>query len=145
VAVQGVALLKDFRAIEEEFGFPGTYSYAQEYLDFEQYVVFTRETFLSVFLSLVAVFAVILFITGSLFVTVLVGIAVLLVDYFLVALLFYWGLTFNSIVVINIVIALGLAVDYSAHIAHTYLTIVPPARCKTDAEKRSYKARTAIS
>jgi len=145
ISVQGVAYLEDVRKIETEYGFEGTYSYSLEYLDFEQYVVFTEETTLSVGLSLVAVFFVILFVTGSLFVTILVGIAVLLVDYFLLALIYYWGLTFNSIVVINVVIALGLAVDYSAHIAHTYLTIEPPARCKTEQEKRAYKAKTAVS
>jgi len=108
-------------------------------------VVFTRETILSVGLSLVAVFFVIIFITGSIFVTVLVTIAVLLVDLFLVALIFYWGLTFNSVVVVNVVIAIGLAVDYSAHIAHTYLTVKTTSKQKTNEEKRIHKARTAVS
>ena len=44
----------------------------------------------------------------------------------------------------NLVIAIGLAVDYSAHIAHTYLTITPPMDL-TNGEKRRYKARKAIS
>lgn len=43
-------------------------------------------------------------------------------------------------------IALGLAVDYSAHIAHCYLVVVPPpGLCKTDAEKRLYKVKKALS
>lgn len=75
----------------------------------------------------------------------LVTLAVLLVDLFLIALIHYWGLTFNSIIVVNVVIAIGLAVDYSAHIAHTYLTITPPKKCVTDEQKRVYKARTAVS
>jgi len=131
VAVQGVKYLEDIRKIENEVGFEGTFSYAVEFLDFEQYVVFTQETLLSVGLSLVAVFFVIIIITGSLFVTLLVTLAVLLVDLFLVALIYYWGLTFNSVVVVNVVIAIGLAVDYSAHIAHTYLTVKTTKRHKT--------------
>lgn len=66
VATQGVDFLVDIRRLEEEYGLPGTYSYAQEYLDFEQYVVFTDETFLSCGLSVIAVVLVILFITASL-------------------------------------------------------------------------------
>ena len=88
---------------------------------------------------------VILIITASVQVTMLVALCVLLVDIFLVALIFYWGLTFNSIVVVTIVIAIGLSVDYSAHIAHTYLIIIPPESCKTKSEKRIYKAKKALS
>ena len=111
------------RDIEDKFGLPGTFSYAQEFLDYELYFVFLEETILSTSLSIVSVTLVVLFITGSLPVTLLVVLAVLLVDVFLLALIYYWNLTFNNIVVINIVIAIGLAVDYSAHIAHTFLIV----------------------
>ena len=104
-------------------GLDGTYSYAIEYLNFEQYVVFIKETLLSTGLSFIAVVLVILFITASVPVTILVTISVLLVDFFIVALVHYWNLTFNNIVVVQVVIAVGLAVDFSAHIAHTYLVI----------------------
>jgi|Transcript_11735 predicted RND superfamily exporter protein len=114
-------------------------------LDYELYVVFEDETALSVGLSIVAVFFVVLFVTASLPVTGLVCLAVLLVDYFLLALIHYWDLTFNNVVVINIVIAIGLAVDYSAHISHTYLIIEPPAEMTTNSEKRKYKAHKALS
>lgn len=96
-------------------------------------------------LSIAAVTLVIFFITSSVAVTLLVLLAVLLVDYFLLSLLFFWGLTFNSIVVVNTVIAIGLSVDYSAHIAHTYLMVKPPANLKTKMQQRGYKARVAIS
>jgi len=97
-------------------------------------------------MSFMAVVLVILFITTSLTATLLVAICVALVDLFLLALLYYWGLTFNTIVVLQIVIALGLAVDYSAHIAHCYLVVIPPkGLCKNNAEKRLYKVKKALS
>jgi len=96
-------------------------------LDYELYVVFIDETLLSVGLSIVAIFFVVLFVTGSLPVTLLVCLAVILVDVFLMAIIHFWDLTFNNVVVIQIVIAIGLAVDYSAHISHTYLLVEPPA------------------
>ena len=113
-------------------------------LDYELYVVFMDETLLSVGLSIVAVFFVVLFVTGSLPVTGLVCLAVLLVDLFLIALIHFWDLTFNTVVVVNVVIAIGLAVDYSAHISHTYLIIEPPSEM-TNAQKRVYKAHKALS
>ena len=92
-------------------------------LNYETYKVLLKESILSIGLSLVAVAAVVFMITGSLPVTALVVLSVILVDYFLIALIYYWDLTFNTIIIVNIVIAIGLAVDYSAHIAHTYLII----------------------
>jgi Niemann-Pick C1 protein len=114
-------------------------------IDFEQYVVFVKETALSIGLSIMAVFFVVLFITGSIPVTLLVVFAVLLVDLYLLALIHFWDLTMNNIIVVNLVIGLGLSVDYSAHIAHTYLMVKPPKECTEAKEKRMYKARLAVS
>ena len=99
---------------------------------------------LSIGLSIVAVFLVVIFITGSLPVTILVVFAVALVDVFLLGIIHYWDLTMNNIIVVNLVIGLGLAVDYSAHIAHTYLIIDAP-KGSTVKEMRMFKARVAVS
>lgn len=98
-------------------------------------------------LSIGACLIVILFITASPQATFLVALCVALVDVFLAALIFYWGLTFNPFVVLNIVIAIGLSVDYSAHISHSYLvTEVPNDETgkkiyNTQEKKRVYKAQ----
>ena len=114
-------------------------------LNYEQYVVLIPQTFTSVGLSLVAVLITVMFVTGSLPVTLLVIFSVVLVDVFLLALVNYWDLTMNSIVTVFLVIGLGLSVDYSAHIAHTYLTVEPPESMTTAMEKRHFKASVAIS
>lgn len=136
--------MTDIRAIESKYGFGDIYSYSDSMLEFEGYVVFVKETCLSVGLAVVAVFLVVLFITGSLPITILVVLAVLLVDLYLLGLVHLWDLTMNNIVVVQLVIGLGLAVDYSAHIAHTYLTVVAPPEY-SNREKRMYKARVALS
>ena len=72
----------------------------------------------------------ILVITGSVAGTLLIALCVILVDFFLLAEIHYGGMEMNSMAVINVVIAIGLAVDYSAHIGHTYLTVKAPKRFK---------------
>lgn len=62
--------------------------------------MFVEETRNSLILSLFAVFIVILLITADFTVTLLVAFAVFLVDFYILALVFYWNLTFNSIVVV---------------------------------------------
>merc|ERR1712054_352228 len=43
------------------------------------------------------------------------------VDVCILGYMSHWNLDFNSVTAINLVLAVGLAVDYSAHIAHSFL------------------------
>ena len=36
--------------------------------------------------------------------------------------MYYWGLTIDTVTTILLIIAIGLAVDYAAHIGHTWMT-----------------------
>jgi multidrug efflux pump subunit AcrB len=138
-------ILDDIRKIIKEYGLPGTWSYNREYLNYESYYNFLSETITSSASSFIAVIIILLFITMDLTATLLVGLCVALVDLYLLALLYFWGLTFNTIVVLQIVIALGLAVDYSAHIAHCYLVVMPPpGSCTTLHEQRMYKVKKSL-
>lgn len=125
IATDGPQYLDDLRRIMDT-GFDDTYAYSGQILDFEQYVVLIRELVLTIGLAGIAVFLVVTFITFSLPVTALVMLAIILVDVFLLSLIYYWDLTLNNIIIIQLVIGLGLAVDYSAHIAHTYLITPVP-------------------
>ena len=55
-----------------------------------------------------------------------------LIDLNLVALIWYWDLNLNFITMINLVLAVGLAVDYSAHIAYGYSQSRADKECKTN-------------
>ena len=81
------------------------------------------ETVETLIFALLTVILVVLFITVNLQVTVMVVICVLLVDFYVYAIAHYWSLEFNHILAINMSFALGIAVDYSTHIAHTYLLV----------------------
>ena len=82
---------------------------------------FYEEFVLPLELSFIAVVTIILIITADLTATLLVAICILMTDLFLVGLVFYWGLSFNCIVVLQIILGIGTSVDYSAHIAYAYL------------------------
>lgn len=125
VAVDGVQALKDIQAITNR-GPVDSYSFNPLYYNYETYVVFFEETALTVCIALIAVFVVILSVTANVHVTFFVLLCVVLVDVFLFALLAAWDVTMNSISIINIILAIGLAVDYSCHIGHAYLMVKPP-------------------
>lgn len=97
-----------------------TFTFNRDYYNYETYLVFDKETSISICSSLAVITVVLLLTTGSVSMSLFVLLCVGLVVFFLFALLPFWGLTLNSITIVNIVIALGLSVDYSAHIGHTY-------------------------
>ena len=87
-------------------------------------------------------------ITVSFHLSLMVIFSVLLVDFYLVAIIYYWGMTINMFTGMSIIIAYGIAVDYSSHIAHCYLLTIPPVNdpsCSTSRQIRHYKARKSIS
>ena len=93
-----------------------------------------------------AVFLIVLLITSDIAVTVLVGICVIMTDIFLISIVYFWNLSMNFLVMLNVVVAIGISVDYSAHIAYAYLTTPIPktGEYDTDSKVRHYKTRMAL-
>ena len=71
--------------------------------------------------AFVAVLLVILIITSDITATLVVATCVIMTDIFVAGLIFYWNLTLNPLVVLQIILGIGCSVDYSAHIAYAYL------------------------
>ena len=65
-------------------------------------------------------------VTADFMTTVLVTLMVMITDLLLIGSIVYLGLTFNGIVVLNVVLAVGTSVDYSTHIAYGYQTQAVP-------------------
>ena len=95
--------------------------------------------------AILTVSLVVLFITFDIRVSAIVVSVVLLVVVYMTAACHYWGLTLNHVFAVNLTFALGIAVDYSVHIAHTYLVVVPPKTMITKKEKRDFKVAKAVS
>lgn len=125
-AAEGPQILTDMDSLSKSADLDDTFAFAQKFFDFEVYVVFTREAVMNVVLALVAVFIVLMLVTANFTVTLFILLCVILVDFFLLSLLHFWDITLNSVTVVNNVIAIGLAVDYSAHIGHAFLLCEPP-------------------
>jgi len=100
--------------------------------------------------AFVAVLGTVMLFTASFTITFFILFCVVLVDVFLFGLLAFWNVTLNSVTIQNLVIAIGLSVDYNAHIGKAYLTVDPPNFDEdtgvrmTNHMKRAYKAQGAI-
>jgi len=126
-SAQGTQMLRDLRWLIDEYAPGFTFESNWRFYDYEQYFVLVQEFLTSLVLSCFAVLTVILVITSNAVITVFVLLCIVLTDIFLAGLIFYWGLTFNPIVMIQIILAVGISVDFTAHIAYAYLLEVVPA------------------
>ncbi|CAM9472819.1 unnamed protein product [Ascophyllum nodosum] len=99
----------------EPFGFSGVFVFT------EQFLVIYDELIENFILALVAVAVLSLLILGNVGVVVLVCVSVVIVDIDLLGFVYHWGLDINSITVIELIMAVGLVVDYMVHIVHFFL------------------------
>ena len=119
-ASKSVEAMEDFRHICNRFegdSFPWTPSY----IGIESLKSIQDELFTSVGLSLLVVFLIVLLLIGSPTTSILITACVVDTVIGLLGVMYYWGLVIDGVGVINLVLAIGLAVDYSAHIGHAFM------------------------
>jgi len=97
------------------------FPYSSQYLQFEQYKAIEQEAAQNLGLCMLAVsivvFALIVNPVASMFVVLSVGLVVMNT----VGFMYLWDLNIDNVTVIMLVLALGLSVDYSAHIGHSFM------------------------
>lgn len=119
-AKRSVEAMDDFRRICNNFEGP-SFPWTPSYIGIESLKSIQEELSTSVSLSLVVVFLIVLLLIGSPMTSVLITLCVVNTVIGLLGVMFYWGLVIDGVGVINLVLAIGLAVDYSAHIGHAFM------------------------
>jgi Niemann-Pick C1 protein len=100
---------------------PGGFSHVQVYTAWETDEIIGFELMRNIGLALACVFLITLILLANFPICLLVlnNVAITLAD--IVGFLYFWGITIDIVSCINIVLAIGLCVDYSVHIGHAYL------------------------
>jgi len=98
------------------------FPYSDKFLAIEGFKVIRKELFLNVGLSLVAVGIIVFLTVASAATAVLITVTVAFCLVEILGFMYALGIAIDSVSVINIVLAVGLSVDYSAHIGHCFMT-----------------------
>ena len=98
-----------------------TYAFSFNYPGWEGLNVIRHELIMNVVLAIAAVFVVVFVLIANFFVAALVCLCVAFTIIELLGTMYFWGLAIDTVSVINLVLAVGLAVDYAAHIAHCFM------------------------
>ena len=134
-AADQVASMVDLRASVASAGVGDSFPYMFMYLYYEQYAIIFVEAMQNLGLALLAVLAIVYLLVANFGLTLLVMLCVLMVDVNILGLMWLWGLTIDSVAIIGLVLAIGLAVDYSVHVAHAFMQTrgtrqgAPTTRC----------------
>jgi len=102
------------------------FPFARAFLYFDGLAVVDGETIQNIIAACVCVFLVNVIMLADIFAASLVLLMIGFVDVCILGYMAHWDLDFNSVTAINLVLAVGLAVDYSAHIAHSFLVATGP-------------------
>lgn len=98
------------------------FAYDRSFLEFEVFRIIRKEMFMSVGLCLGAVLVLTTIIIAHPGTALLIFTTVVMVIVDLLGCMYMWGLAIDNVTVIQLVIAVGLAVDYSAHVGHNFMT-----------------------
>jgi predicted RND superfamily exporter protein len=90
------------------------------YAAWETDEVIAEELYRNLGLAVVCIFATTVVLIGQMVCSVLVLLMVILSLAEVGGFMHFWGLTIDTVSCINLIIAMGLCVDYSAHVAHRY-------------------------
>lgn len=95
--------------------------YSSEFISIEGFKIIKRELFMNVALSLIAVAIIVFFTVASPLTSLLITINVSFCIIEILGFMYVLGIAIDSVSVINIVLAVGLSIDYSAHIGHCFM------------------------
>eukprot|EP00448_Togula_jolla_P017809 CAMPEP_0170584290 /NCGR_PEP_ID=MMETSP0224-20130122/8611_1 /TAXON_ID=285029 /ORGANISM="Togula jolla, Strain CCCM 725" /LENGTH=883 /DNA_ID=CAMNT_0010907717 /DNA_START=89 /DNA_END=2740 /DNA_ORIENTATION=+ len=96
--------------------------YSPIFLTWETFRIIKKEMFLSIGLCLVAVFAITFMLVAHPLATFLIWLCVVVTVVDILGFMNMIGLAIDNVTVIQLVIAVGLCVDYAAHIGHCFMT-----------------------
>jgi len=96
-------------------------AFSYDFLSWETFRIIARELYLNVALCLVAVFVITTLLIGHPGCSTLVFISVAMTVLDILGCMYFWGLFIDSVSVMQTVIAIGLCVDYAAHVAHSFM------------------------
>jgi len=91
------------------------------FANWEQLVIIPSEAIQNIALAIAACFVVVLVFLASPVAAVLTTFSVALILLDILAAMVWWGISLNGVSVVNLTLAIGLSVDYSAHIAHAFM------------------------
>ncbi|XP_029162853.1 NPC intracellular cholesterol transporter 1 isoform X4 [Nylanderia fulva] len=105
------------------------FPYSVFYVFYEQYLTMWPDTLQSIGISLLAIFMVTFLLMGlDIFSSLVVLITITMIVVNIGGLMYWWHITLNAVSLVNLVMAVGIAVEFCSHLVHSFSVSVQPTR-----------------
>ncbi|EFN76828.1 NPC intracellular cholesterol transporter 1 isoform X4 [Harpegnathos saltator] len=105
------------------------FPYSVFYVFYEQYLTMWPDTLQSIGISLFAIFLVTFLLMGlDIFSSLVVLITITMIVVNIGGLMYWWHITLNAVSLVNLVMAVGIAVEFCSHLVHSFSVSVQATR-----------------
>jgi len=105
------------------------FPYSIFYVYYEQYLTMWADTLTSLGISMGAIFIVTFLLTGfSIQAACIILLVIVLIVTNLGGLMYHWNISLNAVSLVNLVMAVGISVEFCAHVVHTFLVSTENSR-----------------
>lgn len=95
--------------------------YSVFYIFFEQYLYIERVAAMCIGLALAAVFVVTMILLGNVLASFMIVLLVFIIEVDLLGVMAIWNINLNAVSVVNLVMAIGISVEFCVHLFHSYI------------------------
>ncbi|XP_012286776.1 Niemann-Pick C1 protein isoform X2 [Orussus abietinus] len=111
------------------------FPYSVFYVFYEQYLTMWPDTLKSIGISLLAIFVVTFLLMGlDIFSSLVVVITITMIVVNIGGLMYWWHITLNAVSLVNLVMAVGIAVEFCSHLVHSFSVSVEATRIERAAD-----------
>ncbi|XP_017762316.1 PREDICTED: Niemann-Pick C1 protein isoform X5 [Eufriesea mexicana] len=111
------------------------FPYSVFYVFYEQYLTMWPDTLYSIGISLIAIFVVTFLLMGlDIFSSIVVVITITMIVVNIAGLMYWWHITLNAVSLVNLVMAVGIAVEFCSHLVHSFSVSVKATRVERVAD-----------
>lgn len=129
--------------MKQLIGLDQLYAYSPFYIFFMQYDTITKLTFSLISVALALVFVLASILLGSIRVAAILIIVVMSILVDIGGFMAIWGISLNAVSLVNLIICVGLAVEFCVHIARGYMFIdrhIEFVSVRKDSQRRAYQS-----
>lgn len=99
------------------------------YVFYEQYLTVVYDTFFNLVVCGAAIFAVTIVLLGfDIWTSVIIILTIAMIVVSMFGLMFFWSISLNALSLVNLVMTLGISVEFCSHIARAFARSVQPSR-----------------
>jgi len=108
--------------VDSELGLKGTFPYSVYYIYFAQYMYLPRVAATNILIASGAVVATTFILMTSPISSIYILVCLMMINIHLMALMAIWGIYLNALSVVNLVMSIGISVEFCVHITKSFLS-----------------------